>query len=229
MGARQSVVEGANSDDKSKFAHKIFEERLSENVKRTALLYHDTVESVRTTTFNDLNKTANRIADCMLNMLRDNDAMRNSDGDYVIAVCMTKSDYAITMLLAIWKTGAAYLAIDRNLSTNQIQHLVKDAKPTMIVCDHYADRSAFESVHCISYEELLAKSTFCSDDNVHTQNSVRCGEDDVAIILYTSGTADGVMKGNQFYAYFSSAEREVFVISQVCVFHIPLYAINFSG
>ncbi|KAG4078429.1 hypothetical protein HA402_013140 [Bradysia odoriphaga] len=195
MGAKQSVVEGGNSDEKSKFVHKIFEERLSGNViNRPALLYRDAAESLRSTSFDDLNRTANRLAACILEMLRDNDAMRNQDGDYVIAVCMSKNDYAITMLLAIWKIGAAYLAIERNFPVNQIRFLVKDAEPTMIICDHYADRSAFENVCCISYEELLAKSALCAEDNIHTQNSVRYCDDDIAIISYTSGTA-GVMKG----------------------------------
>lgn len=211
MGAKQSVVEGSTSDEKPKFVHKIFEERLSENIKnRPALLYHDAADSLRSTTFNELNKTANRLAACILNILRDIDAMRNQDGDYVIAVCMAKNDYAITMLLAIWKIGAAYLAIDRDLSAIQIHYLVEDAKPTMIVCDHYADRSAFGNVHCISYEELLAKSTLCAEDNIHTQNSVSCGDDDIAIILYTSGTA-GTVKGNINFTHHILTPGRMFI------------------
>lgn len=197
MGSKQSVVEGTHSEHKTQFIHKIFEERLNENnVNRTAIIYHDT-DGIRKTSFDALNRTANRLAACILEMLRDMDADRNADDDYVIAVCMNPNDNVIVTLLAIWKTGAAYLPLDTNIPINRTESIVNEAKPALVICDHNLDRSVFQNVNTISFDELLFKSTHCSEDNIHTQHSVSRGEDDVAIILYTSESS-GKSKGNFF-------------------------------
>lgn len=196
MGSKQSVVEGRNSDYQTIGIDKLFVERLNENSsQRTALYYHDETDGVRETSFSDLNKKANRLAACILDILRDTDANRNQDDDYVIAVCMNSSDNVIVTLLAIWKTGAAYLPLEPNFPLNRTQHIVGEVKPALVICDHNVDRSVFQSTNCISFKELLDKSSSCSDDNIHTQNSVSRGEDDIAIVLYTSGST-GMPKGH---------------------------------
>ncbi len=228
MGSKQSVVKGTDFDINSKFLHKIFEEKLNENWNnRPAIYYHDAVEGVRETTFANLNKKANRIATYILEMLRDIDANRNQDGDYVIAVCMATNDNAIAAFLAIWKVGAAYLSLEPNLPVIRIQHILEETRPALVICDRDVDRSLFENVNFMSYDELLAKSAFCSEANIHTQNSVTCGDDGIAIILYTSGST-GVPRGK----YISEDDWEMFNKTFYCkvyVFPIPLYGINFAG
>lgn len=194
MGAKQSVVEGTYTEYKTKLLHKIFEEKLNENnFNRTAIIYQD-ANGVCKTSFDDLNRKANRLAAYILEILRDTDAGRNLDDDFVIAVCMSTNDNAIVTLLAILKTGAAYLPLEPHLPLYRTQHTLTEAKPALVICDHNLDRSVFQKTNTISFSELLSKSAHCSDDNIHTQTSVSRGESDIAIILYTSGSG-GVPKG----------------------------------
>lgn len=200
MGAKQSVVEGQHADFKSKFIHKIFEDMLNESVanNRPALYYPDGLDCVREMNFDVLNKQANRFAAYILEMLRETDANRNQDGDYVIGICMTTNDNAVATLLAIWKVGAAYLPLDPNLPTNRIQAIVTEVRPVLVIYDRKFDCS----VNSISYNDLLTKSKCCSENNIHTQNSVSRGEDDVAVIFYNADS-DGSPLGKEVFVYCS--------------------------
>lgn len=195
MTLEQSVLEGRYSDYQPKLVHKIFEERLNVAcINRPALYYHDTVDGVRQTSFDELNKKANRLGACILEIFRDDGAKRNQDGDYVVAVCMNTNDNVIATLLAIWKSGAAYLPLEPNFPSNRIHHIVGEAKPALVIYDDNVDRNVFQVARSIHYNELLILSSNCSEDNIHDRNSVGSGADNVAIILYTSGST-GTPKG----------------------------------
>lgn len=87
--------------------------------------------------YNVLNSVANRIANTIVRELRTLERHRqpNQDGDFVVAVCMTPSDHLVATLLAIWKAGAAYLPVDVTFPTNRIEHIVKEAKPVLVIHD----------------------------------------------------------------------------------------------
>lgn len=144
--------------------HRIFEERLKENcIHRPAIYFHDTTGEVRDTSFDELNKKANRLSAAILETFRDTDAKRNEDGDYVVAVCMHTNDNVIATLMAICKSGAAYLPLEPGFPPNRIQHIVGEASPALVICDDNVDRSLFLNVHSISYNELLTRSSNSSE------------------------------------------------------------------
>lgn len=48
---------------------------------------------------------------------------------------MQPSDHLVMTLLAIWKAGAAYLPLDHAFPGPRIEHIVREAKPAVIIYD----------------------------------------------------------------------------------------------
>jgi len=101
-----SIIKGPQSPLHTRLLHKIFEEQVDRSHgEKIALIYRDEHGSERTTNYNSLNSTSNRIAAAMLHNIKASQLKPNSDGDWIVAVCMKPSDSLVTTLLAIWKAG----------------------------------------------------------------------------------------------------------------------------
>ena len=105
-----------------------------------------------------------------------------------VALLLSRSAEAIVAILAVLKTGAAYLPIDPALPAARIEFMVADAAPiAAITTTGLADR--------LDGCELLVIDV--DDPRIDTQPSTALpapAADDIAHIIYTSGTT-GVPKG----------------------------------
>lgn len=148
------------------------------------------------TNYHVLNSTANRLAAATMNEIANHHKSQpNRDGDYIIAVCMHPSDRLVTMLLSIWKAGAAYLPLDPTFPPNRIEHILGEARPLLVVYEDYENVDVFGETAAISYANLREKASNMSNANILPEQMLGAGNNELALVLYTSGST-GVPKGN---------------------------------
>ena len=122
-----------------------------------------------------------------------------SPGDRV-AVQVEKSVPALMLYLACVRAGAVYLPLNTAYTLNEIEYFVGDAEPSLVVCDPrnragIAEIAAAKGASVETLDEagegsLIEKARTAPTD----YEDVARGSDDLAAILYTSGTT-GRSKG----------------------------------
>ena len=153
----------------------LFTAQVARTPEAVALVY-----AGRSMTYRELEEAANRLAHLL--------ATQGAGPGQCVALLFTRSSQAIIAILAVLKSGAAYLPIDPNLPAARIGFMLTDAAPiAAITTTALADR--------LDGHELVVIDV--NDPAVDTQPSTPLpapAPDDIAHIIYTSGTT-GVPKG----------------------------------
>ena len=117
-----------------------------------------------------------------------------------VAVQVEKSPAMLMLYLACVRAGAIFLPLNTAYTAAELDYFVGDAEPKLIVCDP-AKRAAIDGIaakHDAVVETLDARGEGSLYKKAHvaseTFDNVARGPDDLAAILYTSGTT-GRSKG----------------------------------
>ena len=173
------VTEGFN-DNKVDYPndillHELFEEQVSKNPLQKAVIYEDSY-----ITYDEMNKKANSLA----NMLRD----KGVGPDTIVAVMLERSLEMAISLMAVLKSGGAYLPVDPSYPDDRKEYLLEDSKAEVIITDSSFAGAYTEGRKCI----LIDKDEIDRFDN---SNPARINDSsDLAYIIYTSGST-GKPKG----------------------------------
>ncbi|WP_109752317.1 non-ribosomal peptide synthase/polyketide synthase, partial [Mycolicibacterium fortuitum] len=159
----------------SKSIPELFGEQVARTPDATALSC-----AGRSMTYRELDDAANRLAQLL-------SAYGAGPGE-VVALLFSRSAEAIVAILAVLKTGAAYVPVDPALPLARIQFTVADAAPIVAVTTSDR-RSRLEGCEL----PVIDISDSPVDNQPHTALSGPA-PDDIAYIIYTSGTT-GVPKG----------------------------------
>nr|WP_163737384.1 non-ribosomal peptide synthase/polyketide synthase [Mycobacterium gallinarum] len=131
-------------------------------------------------TYGDIEEAANRLAHLLI--------AHGAGPGQSVALLFTRSTEAIVAILAVLKTGAAYLAIDPSHPSARIEFMLGDAAP-------------IAAITTASLQSRLADAGLVvidiDDPRIEIQPSTAVpapGADDIAYIIYTSGTT-GQPKG----------------------------------
>lgn len=161
----------------------IFERASFKYPEQTAIIYESNSLSYR-----QLNEKANQLAHFMLSTTK-------IEPDNLIALCMDRNEFLIISLLAILKTGGAYVPIDPNFPDDRIEYILKDTSPKLILTNQsnfFKINSIRRNSCVIPVDELFIKNkvlTFpVSNPEVNISNK------NLAYVIYTSGTT-GYPKG----------------------------------
>ncbi|MFF2554469.1 non-ribosomal peptide synthase/polyketide synthase [Nocardia sp. NPDC058058] len=134
-----------------------------------------------TFTYAELNRGANRLARVLLG--------RGVAVDDVVAVSMARSPELIVALLAVLKSGAAYLPIDPGYPATRIADILADAEPALLLC---AETDRVEAVvPTLSLGRSNIESFTAAGDSRDITDAERTGRlrpANLAYVVYTSGS-----------------------------------------
>jgi len=172
--------------------HRQFEEAAAAHPNHTAFIYEDGSNVSRRETLAGADKRANQMARGIL--ARCLNGNPNSDGDFVVAVALPPSDLLLLALLAINKSGAAYLPLDHNAPKERTRHILNESKPILVI--HQSDEldDAFDNLNVVSIHQLEEEAASMCTSTIPDDSKFQSPPDPIEIILYTSGST-GLSKG----------------------------------
>jgi amino acid adenylation domain-containing protein len=161
--------------------------RLDTLVERSVLRAPYAVGAVfrdETRTFSELNGSANQVA----RVLRRHGAGPNT----YVSLCVERSLSAITALLGIAKSGAAFVPMDTTSPDDRLRSMVADTRPAVLIVDDAA-RAHFDDYADTIILTLTQLFEAARDENVEDLLIER-PDNDIAYVIYTSGST-GTPKG----------------------------------
>ncbi|WP_373176071.1 AMP-binding protein, partial [Mycobacterium marinum] len=117
-------------------------------------------------------------------------AARGAGPEAVVAVALPRSARLVVALLAIAKTGAAYLPIDPNYPSERSAYILSDAAPQLLITDTPTAPTLPDTgvpVLILDTTEVPDRGTEAAPVYCH-QDSLGPGPDNLAYIMYTSGS-----------------------------------------
>ncbi|WP_143588617.1 non-ribosomal peptide synthetase, partial [Streptomyces albovinaceus] len=181
-GERRRVLEEWNSTatpDVSGTVPELFQRQVRETPDATALV----AEGVHIT-YEDLNSRANRLARLLTE--------RGVGPEHIVALALPRSPELVVALLAVLKTGAAYLPIDTGYPVERIRFMVEDARPTLVLTDTAASASWADGIPTLCPDDPAVQARLARHEA--TDPVAPFDADHPAYVIYTSGST-GTPKG----------------------------------
>jgi malonyl-CoA/methylmalonyl-CoA synthetase len=112
-----------------------------------------------------------------------------------VAVQVAKSPQVLFLYLACLRAGLIYLPLNTAYTENELAYFLENAEPALVVCDpaseelfrRIGEQTSLQHVFTLDANGSGSLIT-ASEDTTPSFDSVLCDRDDVAVILYTSGT-----------------------------------------
>ncbi|MFJ8013281.1 amino acid adenylation domain-containing protein [Streptomyces sp. NPDC096339] len=108
----------------------------------------------------------------------------------LVGVAMDRSADLLITFLAIWKAGAAFVPVDPGNPAERIALILADSRVSTVVCTTATSAVVPQDAIVLDAPETRA----AVDDQAATVLEIRVGADDLAYVMYTSGST-GVPKG----------------------------------
>ena len=170
--------------------HQLFEQQVRTSPDAVALVHEGHALS-----YAELNASANRLAHHLIGL--------GAVPDQPIAICVERGPAMVAGLLAILKSGAAYVPLDPLYPSERLARVVSDAAPALLLCDA-AGRAALGEAPLAACRTIDLESLFPAGDGeaawaaqaAHDPQVAALGSAHLAYVMYTSGST-GIPKGVQ--------------------------------
>lgn len=157
------------------------------------------------TSYAELNARANRLAA----LLREHGVEPGAR----VGLCLRRDLDLPTAILAVLKTGAAYVPLDPAHPSGRVAEIAADASLRVVLAHPEADRAVSEvSAPVVNLDEAREELAALPGDNP----PLAAGPDDIAYVIYTSGSTGkpkGVLLEHRGVVNFIDSARELFELT----------------
>ncbi|HEY2762813.1 MAG TPA: amino acid adenylation domain-containing protein, partial [Pseudonocardiaceae bacterium] len=171
----------------------VFQEQVAHTPDAVALVYRETGSpdgdngTTGSWSFSELNARANRLAHHLI--------AQGAGPEHLVALVLPRSPEMVVAILAVLKSGAAYLPVDPSLPEDRIALMLRDAAPTLVV----TTRGTYspEDLTCLVLDgpsTAAALERRPATDPTDEQRSTPLLPSNAAYVIYTSGST-GTPKG----------------------------------
>ncbi|WP_203791618.1 non-ribosomal peptide synthetase, partial [Paractinoplanes rishiriensis] len=183
----------------------LFESQVARDGAATALVFEDVTYS-----YVELNARANRLARYLTG--------RGAGPEGCVAVALPRSPQLAVAVLAVLKTGAAYLPIDLKTPADRIGFVLGDAAPGLVLTTTAdAGRIPAEDPVLLDAPDVAAAVEACADTDLgDAERTAPLHADQLAYVIYTSGstgTPKGVAVTHRGVPSLVEGQRETFAIT----------------
>ncbi len=192
--------------------HQLFEQQAAKTPNAVAVVFQD-----HSLSYEQLNSKANQLAHTL--------QARGIKAESCVAVCMERSLELVISLLAILKTGAAYLPIDPTYPLERQRYLLHNAKVELLISRSALLEHIAHDVEtlCVDNQDALYGSEHNPEVNVFAANT--------AYIIYTSGSTGqpkGVMVSHANVLNSTQARQQYYSQPVGCYLLLSSFAFDSS-
>ena len=159
--------------ESSRCIHEVFEQQAQETPHAIAVVFRD--ESL---TYSELNARANQLADALRKL--------GAGPDKLIGVCLERSLQMMVGLLAVLKSGSAYVPLDPAYPKERLGWMLEDTRAAIVL----TQSSLLASLPIHPAEIVCIDQEGWRDENIEAANVVGCANpNNLAYVLFTSGSS----------------------------------------
>jgi amino acid adenylation domain-containing protein/non-ribosomal peptide synthase protein (TIGR01720 family) len=183
---------------KDKCIHELFELQVANSPNGLAAVF-----GTEKLTYEELNQRANRLAHYLVK--------QGVAPDSVVGVCVERSMDMLVAVLAIMKSGGAYLPLDPSYPRARLAYMVEDSGVKWIITQkHLRDLLVADQIICLDSESCSAE--FMQSENTNlAKESLGLEANNLSYLIYTSGSTGnpkGVMLEHRNLTNFLTSMQE---------------------
>jgi amino acid adenylation domain-containing protein len=168
-----------------KTLHQLFEEQVQRNPDAIALVFED-----KQLTYRDLNQKANQLAYHLIQKYQ-------VKSDELIVLCLNRNELMVVAILAVLKSGAAYVPVEPDYPDERISYILHDTE-TRIILTNGVHQNRFSSITQKETYSILVLDEESTEIQSHPFSDLDTSvtSSNLAYVIYTSGTtgkSNGVM------------------------------------